>query len=97
MAHPSSEGGTAEEIVAKVKEAGAPMVILCSSGKVYAEQAIEVAKALKAAGIAHVWIAGRKTETGSDEADQVLSGEIYDGMDVAGFLTDTLDRLGVAK
>ena len=97
LAHPSSEGGTAEEIVAKVKEAGAPMVILCSSGKVYAEQAIEVAKALKAAGIAHVWIAGRKTETGSDEADQVLSGEIYDGMDVAGFLTDTLDRLGVAK
>ena len=97
LAHPSSEGGTAEEIVAKVKEAGAPMVILCSSGKVYAEQAIEVAKALKAAGIAHVWFAGRKTETGSDEADQVLSGEIYDGMDVAGFLTDTLDRLGVAK
>lgn len=97
LAHPSSEGGTAEEIVAQVKEAGAPMVILCSSGKVYAEQAIEVAKALRAAGVAHVWIAGRKTETGSDEADQVLSGEIFDGMDVAGFLTDTLDKLGVAK
>ncbi len=97
LAHPSSEGGTADEIVASVKAAGTNTVILCSSGKVYAAQAIEVASALKAAGIAHVWIAGKKSEAGSDETDSVIDGEVFDGMDVVGFLSDTLDRLGVAK
>jgi len=64
---------------------------------VYATQAIEVAGALKKSGTAYVWIAGRKTETGSDDVDSVIDGEVYDGMDVAAFLSDTLDRLGVAK
>lgn len=97
LAHPSSEGGTADEIVAQVKAAGTNTVILCSSAKVYAAQAIEVAGALKAAGIAHVWIAGKKTETGSEDAGSVIDGEVFDGMDVVSFLSDTLDRLGVAK
>jgi len=97
LAHPSSEGGTAEEIVTAVKAAGVEMAILCSSGKVYATQAIEVAGALKSAGIAHVWIAGKKTETGADGVDSVIDGEVFDGMDVAAFLSDTLDRIGVAK
>ena len=42
-------------------------------------------------------IAGRSKETGSDDAASVIDGEIYDGMDVAGFLAGTLDELGVAK
>ena len=95
--HPSSEGGTAAEIVEQVKLAGATTVILCSSGKVYATQAIEVARALKDAGITKVLIAGRLKETGSDDAASLIDGEIFDGMDVAGFLASTLDELGVAK
>jgi methylmalonyl-CoA mutase len=94
---PSSEGGTPEEIVAKVNEAGAKFVILCSSAKVYAEQAVPVAKALKDAGVPTVYIAGRKTETASDEVDSVIDGEVFDGMDVVGFLTEAMDRIGVAK
>lgn len=97
LAHPSSEGGTTDEVVAAVKAAGVNTVILCSSAKVYATQAVDVAGALKKSGIANVWIAGRKTETGSDDPDSVIDGEVYDGMDVAAFLSDTLDRLGVAK
>ncbi|HET7723489.1 MAG TPA: methylmalonyl-CoA mutase family protein [Propionibacteriaceae bacterium] len=97
LAHPSSEGGTPEEIVEQVKASGAKQVILCSSGKVYAAQAIAVADALKKAGVHHVWIAGKKTETGSEDVDSVIDGEVFDGMDVVGFLSDTLDRLGVAK
>lgn len=97
LAHPSSEGGTAEEIVTAVKAAGTNTVILCSSAKVYAAQAVEVATALKKSGIDNVWIAGRKTETGSEDVDSVIDGEVFDGMDVAAFLSDTLDRLGVAK
>lgn len=97
LGHPTSEGGSVDEVVAGVQAAGVNTVILCSSAKVYASQAIEVASALKKSGIAYVWIAGRKTETGSDEVDSVIDGEVYDGMDVAAFLSDTLDRLGVAK
>lgn len=95
--HPSSEGGTPAEIVEQVKLAGATTVILCSSGKVYAAQAIEVAQALKDAGITKVLIAGRLKEIGADDAASLIDGEIFDGMDVAGFLTATLDELGVAK
>ncbi len=97
LAHPSSEGGTADEIVAQVKNAGVNTVILCSSGKVYTDQAVAVATAIKEAGIPHVWIAGRMKETGSDDAGSVLDGEVFDGMDVVSFLDDTLDRLGVAR
>ncbi len=94
IAHPSSEGGTASEIVERVRAAGASIVILCSSAKVYAAQAIEVAAALKAAGVTKVLIAGRRTETGDPDAAAVIDGEIFDGMDVAGFLAGTLDELG---
>jgi len=97
LAHPTSEGGSADEIVARVKDAGVNTVILCSSAKVYATRAVEVASALKKSGIAYVWIAGRKTETGSEDVDSVIDGEVFDGMDVAAFLSHTLDRLGVAK
>ncbi|HVK45693.1 MAG TPA: methylmalonyl-CoA mutase family protein [Micropruina sp.] len=95
--HPASEGGTPDEIIEQVKLAGATTVILCSSAKVYAAQAIDVATALKNAGIKTVLIAGRRAETGSDDAGELIDGEIFDGMDVAGFLSTTLDQLGVAK
>jgi methylmalonyl-CoA mutase len=94
---PSSEGGTPEEIVAKVKEAGANFVILCSSAKVYAAQAVPVARALKDAGVGTVYIAGRKTETASDEVDSVIDGEVFDGMDVVAFLNTAMDRIGAAR
>jgi methylmalonyl-CoA mutase len=97
IAQPQSEGGTPEEIVAQVQAAGAKFVVLASSAKVYAEQAIPVAKALKAGGVPTVFIAGRKAETGSDEAGQYIDGEIFDGMDVVAFLSQTLDKIGAAK
>jgi methylmalonyl-CoA mutase len=95
--HPSSEGGTPEEIVAQVTASGAKFVILCSSAKVYAAQAVDVARALKQAGVPTVFIAGRKTETASEVVDEVIDGEVYDGMDVVAFLGDAMDRIGVAK
>ena len=95
--HPSSEGGSPEEIVAEVTAAGASMVILCSSAKVYAAQAVDVARALKQAGVSTVFIAGRKTETASEVVDEVIDGEVFDGMDVVAFLGDAMDRIGVAK
>ena len=88
------EGGTAGEVAAKA--AGARFAVLCSSAKVYAEQAVAVATALKQAGVETVYLAGRLTETGSAEAASVIDGEIYAGMDVVAFLNQTLDRMGGA-
>jgi methylmalonyl-CoA mutase len=93
---PSSEGGTPEEIGAKAGASGAKMAILCSSAKIYADQAIPVATALKGAGIETVYIAGRKTEIGAEDTS-VIDGEVFDGMDVVAFLEGALDRIGVAK
>ncbi len=45
-------------MVAAFKKSGAKLACLCSSDKVYAEQAVEAAKALTAAG-AIVHLAGR--------------------------------------
>lgn len=97
FARPQSEGGTPDEIVKQVKDAGAHMVVLCSSAKVYAAQAMDVARALKDAGIETVFIAGRKTEVGDADVDSVIDGEIFDGMDVVAFSHDTLKRLEAAK
>jgi len=94
---PESEGGTPEEIASQAAASGAKMAILCSSAKVYAAQAMDVARALKAAGIKTVFIAGRKTEVGAEDVDSVIDGEVFDGMDVVAFLESTLDRIGVAK
>lgn len=97
IAAPASEGGSPEEIVEKVTRSGARQVILCSSAKVYAADAVAVARALKEAGVPTVFIAGRKTETGADDVDSVIDGEVFDGMDVVAFLEQTMDRIGVAK
>ncbi|NLE18100.1 MAG: methylmalonyl-CoA mutase small subunit [Propioniciclava sp.] len=97
LARPQSEGGTPEEIATKAKDAGAKVAVLCSSAKVYAEQAVDVARALKDAGVEKVYLAGRLTEVGDDEASAVIDGEVFDGMDVVEFLESTLDQLGVAK
>ena len=94
---PSTEGGTPEEIAAKAVESGAKFVILCSSARIYAEQAVPVARALKDAGVQTVFIAGRKKETAAGDVDEVIDGEVFDGMDVVSFLGDVLDRIGVAK
>jgi methylmalonyl-CoA mutase len=95
IATPASEGGSAAEVAAKA--AGAKVAVLCSSAGVYATSAIEVATALKQAGVETVYLAGRKTETGAEDVDAVIDGEVFDGMDVVAFLKASLDRIGVAK
>ncbi|MDR2620891.1 MAG: methylmalonyl-CoA mutase family protein [Propionibacteriaceae bacterium] len=95
--NPEIKSATADEIAKAATDGNYPVVILASSAKIYAAQAIDAAKALKAAGVGTVCIAGRKTETGSDEVDQYIDVEIFDGMNVVAFLNDTFDKLGVAK
>jgi methylmalonyl-CoA mutase len=57
-------------LAAACKTSGAPLVCLCSSDKLYAEHAIGAAQVLKAAGIGHIYLAGRpgQQETALREA-----------------------------
>jgi methylmalonyl-CoA mutase len=95
---PELHGASADAIAAEAAKKGCKVVVLASNSKVYAEQAIAAAKALKGAGIAKVCIAGRRAETGDEAAAAaVIDEEIFDGMDVVAFLDETLEQLGVAK
>lgn len=94
---PTGEGGSPEEVVAAWQAAGAsPVAVLCSSASVYAEQALDVATALKQAGATRVLLAGSLKEVGAD-ATGVIDGTIGVGVDVVEVLTTTLDTLGVAR
>jgi methylmalonyl-CoA mutase len=49
-------------LAATFKGSGAPLVIICSSDKLYSQLAVDAAKALKAAGAKHIYSAGRAGE-----------------------------------
>jgi methylmalonyl-CoA mutase len=49
-------------LVVAFKTSGAALACLCSSDKIYAEQAVAAAKALHAAGAKHIYLAGRPGE-----------------------------------
>jgi methylmalonyl-CoA mutase len=52
----------AATLAAAFKGSSAPLAILCSSDKIYAQLAVDAAKALKAAGARHIYLAGRPGE-----------------------------------
>ena len=94
---PEIEDATPEAIAKEATKGKYPVVVLASSAKIYADQAMPVAEALKKAGVPCVCIAGRRTETGADNAAEYIDQEIFDGMDVVAFLSETLDRLEAQK
>lgn len=70
-----------------------PLAVICSSDAVYAEQALEAAKTLRARGAARIYLAGRP---GTLEADlRALGVEhfLYAGMDVVQALDQALGML----
>ena len=99
METPEVEGGTVDEIVAAFKASGAQVADLCSSAKVYAQQGVEVARALRDAGARAVYLSGAYKELGisDDEAAGIFDGRLFMGMDVVDILTRTFDVMGVAK
>jgi methylmalonyl-CoA mutase len=46
-------------LAAAFKASGAALACICSSDKIYAQQAAAAAKALQAAGAKHIYLAGR--------------------------------------
>ena len=91
-----SHGGSPEEIAAKAAEQAQLVAVLASSAKVYAEQAVPVAQALKDAGVQKVYLAGNLAEAG-EAPEGLFDGTIAMGMDVVKFLDSVFDTLGVAR
>src|SRR5262249_24152480 len=50
------------DLASTLKKSGAKLACLCSSDEVYAKDAVTAAKALSAAGAAHIYLAGRPGE-----------------------------------
>ncbi|GGY69815.1 methylmalonyl-CoA mutase [Streptomyces olivaceoviridis] len=82
-------GGIEPVTEGRFEDSGATEAVLCSSDALYAEQAEETAKALRAAGARHVFLAGRGDHAGIDSY-------VFAGCDAVDVLSATLDRMGVS-
>ena len=85
---PVTGSGDTDAIVAAFGESGSSVACLCSSDKVYVEQAEPVAAALRRAGATLVWLAGKGSFDGVD-------GNLFVGCDALSALRTTLETLGV--
>jgi methylmalonyl-CoA mutase len=82
-----------EAMVTAFTASGATLACLCSSDETYARQAVDAAKALRAAGARHVYLAGRLNETYKAGGVQSF---IYAGCDALAMLRAAHDILSVA-
>ena len=72
------------------------MAVLCSSDKVYAEQAHDAATTLRAAGCKWIYLAGRPKGDLAEIAKAAgIDGTLYAGCDAVELLEEMLERLGV--
>jgi methylmalonyl-CoA mutase len=86
-----------DAMVAAFKASGATLVCLCSSDKVYAAQAPDAAKALTAAGAAHIYLAGRPGELEAALRAAGVQDFIYVGCDVVATLKAAHAILGLDR
>ncbi|WP_282687942.1 MULTISPECIES: methylmalonyl-CoA mutase family protein [unclassified Streptomyces] len=80
----------ADTVAGALAASGVSVAVLCSSDALYAEQAEPVAGALKSAGAAQVFLAGRPGEYTD------VDSYVFAGCDAVAVLTSVLDRMGVA-
>jgi methylmalonyl-CoA mutase len=83
-----------DEMIAAFKASGAKLVCLCSSDAVYETQAADTAKALAAAGAAHIYVAGRPKDQAPYKAAGVGSF-IFAGCDAPTALKAAHGILGI--
>jgi methylmalonyl-CoA mutase len=77
-------------LVDEFAQSGTPVACLCSSNKVYANDAGPAAQALRDAGAQQIWLAGKAEVDGVD-------GTVFAGCDALAVLRSTLETLGVAE
>lgn len=84
-------GGVEPVVGGAFEDSGATEVCLCSSDALYEEQAEAEAARLRAAGAAHVFLAGRPASYAGVDA------YVFAGCDAVAVLSATLDRMGVVS
>ena len=92
---PDGAGEDAGALASVYQSAGAALVCLCSTDKIYESKAAEAARVLEAAGAKHVYLAGRP---GAREAELKAAGVqsfIYEGCDALATLKAAYDILGI--
>ncbi|MGE0522409.1 MAG: methylmalonyl-CoA mutase family protein [Variibacter sp.] len=95
---PAGEASTdLAALVAAFKASGAKLACLCSSDDVYAREAQEAAKALAAAGGAHIYLAGRPRDLEQPLRTAGVATFIYVGCDVLATLAATYDILEIER
>src|ERR1700754_3509488 len=81
---------------AAFKTSGAALACLCSSDKVYAEQAAAAAKALQAAGAKHIYLAGRPGEQEAALRAVGVNDFVFAGGDALAALQEAWRRMDQA-
>jgi methylmalonyl-CoA mutase len=80
-------------LAAAFKTSGATVACLCSSDKVYAEQAAAAAKTLQAAGARHIYLAGRPGEQEAALRAAGVNDFVFAGGDALANLQDAYVRM----
>lgn len=89
-----SEGfSDAAALASTCRVSGADLVCLCSSGKIYALQAIEAAKALQSAGSKHIYMAGRAGEREAALRAAGIDAFIFAGCDALALLQRAYEQM----
>ena len=80
-------------LAAAFKTSGAALACLCSSDKVYAEQAAAAAKALQAGGLKHIYLAGRPGEQEASLRAAGVDDFVFAGGDALAALREVYKRM----
>jgi len=92
----SNDGFTSrDDMVGAFKASGARLVCLCSSDKVYRDEAAEAAQTLQGAGAEHIYLAGRPGELEGALKAAGVQDFVYAGCDVLATLRAAHDILGL--
>jgi methylmalonyl-CoA mutase len=83
-------------LAAACKASGAALACLCSSDMVYAEQATAAAKALQAAGVKHIYLAGRPGEQEAPLRAAGVNDFVFVGGDALAALQEVYKRMDQA-
>jgi methylmalonyl-CoA mutase len=85
-----------DALVAAFKQSGARIACLCATDAIYAHDAVETARALKAAGARSIWLAGRPGELEQALTEAGVEGFLYAGCDLLAVLKQAHATLGLA-
>ncbi len=90
---PTGEVKDFSGLVAAFKTSGAALVCLCSSDKMYAQDAVPAAKALHAAGAKHIYLAGRPGEQETALREAGVGDFVAAGGDALAMLNEAWRRM----